>query len=322
MDIFTDDSYMELDLPKIDKSKNFTFVGLKTIARNANNKEIAFIETISNGDIKYLLNLNPIDMYPDAPTQYKNQYNEDFLKHIKLEIEYILTDIEIDTAVKSPWLSDTIPFIENILTLKVPLIAKIIRGIFQTKITTITMYGNIQPEFYITLPKGWNIMETKKSQDINSYIVMLQKYKNGEFYEDLQLERPFINIIDRKKKYNFIATTSYSEVEKDHKDNQIKYNFTYASILSFEIKFFTIIPFAFILMDSFFIYKAIKNHLNEVSPLTVALGTGILIAFLSYSYFYFNLGQEGYVIPLEKLYYVALFLTLVTAVLIICKSIA
>ena len=90
MDIFTNEH--QIVFPLIPQP----FVGLKVIARNANNNEIAFLDVKHQNQV-IILNLDNTNKFPDAPaglTKY------DGMKHLKIEIEYILSVLLIVWTIK------------------------------------------------------------------------------------------------------------------------------------------------------------------------------------------------------------------------------
>jgi len=126
MDIFTDETEIPLEL-------NDEFVGLKIFGRNGSSyREIAFLETNGvNGMAPIILILSPLKSFPPVPN---NLYKIPDLKHVKLEIEYIL----INPKIFNSWNES--------------LIHKIMGILFPKKRSTIQINNFIQPEFYFTTP--------------------------------------------------------------------------------------------------------------------------------------------------------------------------
>ena len=73
MDIYANDPTMLAGL------KNLNFIGLKVITRNGTPKEIGFLEYTNGNYFDILLNLDPLDDFPDAP-------NTTSFKHVKISV--------------------------------------------------------------------------------------------------------------------------------------------------------------------------------------------------------------------------------------------
>lgn len=295
MDIFTDQTEIPLELDD-------DFVGLKVIARNSLNREIAFLESNNEGKTSpIILNLDPLNWFPDAPKSLSKEHN---LKHAKLEIEYILTN----------------PKIKN---LKNNLIDKIKDKITPKKEATIEIGGLIQPEIYVTLPPGWRISgkpeghavgvryfnqnteETERDEGIK-----IVNRENPQPHA-IKLEEPFIKQTDGKRTYNYlIHHDSYSEIIEIAKNNRhIRFEVTYVSQMSRMVAGVSIVPFVvFLSLSALILFSGVWS-ITQKSPFIFDsnFGTGYLIILLSFSYFYNNLVKEGFYIP-HKNWYIYIFI--------------
>lgn len=103
MDVFTS----QTEIP-IEFGNGYEFVGLRVIARNCPNKEIAFLEKKDDvNSTTLILNLGSLDIFPVVPNRKGLK-----CRHVKIEIEYISTNPEItDSNYLLNW--DEIPGNDN-----------------------------------------------------------------------------------------------------------------------------------------------------------------------------------------------------------------
>lgn len=298
MDLFTDQTEISLKL------NDYYFVGLKVIARNSSNREIAFLEE-NTKDVAspIFLNLYPLESFPKVSERFSKNSN---LRHIKLEIEYILTK----------------PNIENFKEIK--LIDKMKAKILPRKTTTIQIPGQIQPELYIIIPPGWTISEHGKSVGMKYYETITKSDEpdgiNFEKIEEdnINFEEPFINEINRKYKYNYVITAEdYKKIrEKFNKKCSIFLKFTYISCMSDFTAVISMIPLFIFLPISSAIFLSLI-HVLPSSIFERSFGIGYLISTLSFLYFYFSLLKEQVFFPHEKLHYIIFTFTLIMIIILI-----
>jgi len=184
MDIFTDETEIPLEL-------NDEFVGLKIFGRNGSSyREIAFLETNGvNGMAPIILNLSPLESFPPVPN---NLYEIPDLKHVKLEIEYIL----INPKIFNNWNESLIHKIKGIL--------------FPKKRSTIQINNFIQPEFYFTTPPGWRIANKGHSIGMGCYIkTYLFSWDEISGNDDERI----IEILKDKLKIEWAKTENISKID-------------------------------------------------------------------------------------------------------------
>lgn len=305
MDIFTDKTEIPLYL-------NGNYVGLKIIARNASNREIAFLETIDKDNTSYIiLNIAPLDSFPFVPKSFSKIEN-DTRRHIKLEIEYILTN----------------PSIEILKETK--LLEKIMGRIIPKKKGIIPIIGKIQPELSITIPAGWRIcrkgtsvgMHCSNQENISTSPIIDFK-DNGKC--ELKFEKPFINRNNIKQIYNYIIDKeSYNKLKITKQNNTpIHYEFTYLSRMSLIIAGISLLPFIVFFPLSFVVFICGLKSLIYKTPFIFDTGFGIgyLVLVLSFLYFYYNLLRDQFYFPYKKSYFIIFFFTIFIIAIVFLQSV-
>lgn len=296
MDVFTN----ETDFPiEIDNH----FVGLRVIARNLANRELAFVE---KGDEKVIiLNLNILDSLPYAPIKDSKQTN---LRHIKIEFEYIYTKPQIQNVWYYPWKRNS----------------------------HVDINGQIQPEVYITLPLGWRM----DGNSILSQIFGLGKNKEGYHLgmvcklkdnskrenriklcpsnqiepseKEIIFKTPFINLVDGKRKYSYsINEECYKKLNqflKNEKNEDISYSLYYTSQIDLKVLLISIFPLFFLLTSIALIvakFSMLSSMVNGSLPVA-NYSMPFIIVLMSFSFFYYSLIKDGYNIPFKR-YYIFIF---------------
>lgn len=313
-DLITDDSKFYFK-----KLKNTNFLGLKAIGRNNSNNEIAFLEEINGDDFDIVLNFGDISKNFDVPIEdvirnFKEETIRIKLRHIKFEIEYILTKIEPDNL---PDLS----FKEWILEFFRP-----------TKHMSFEMEGKIQPEFYITMPKGWRISNADKIEGNNvglkcyfqqnvptPWVEITIRNENNET-DALKIDPPFIKNTLGIRTYNYLINSdSFKELIRSPEYTQhekIKYEFSYKSNLSNSLVGIIYAPTIFLIISSILSYQIIRGiTLNTTS----VFGMAYLIVLLSFAYYYGTLINEGYQLIRKNFVIPVILFSILVAIVVIYK---
>lgn len=299
MDIFTD----QPELP-IDSLENCNFVGLKVIARNRNNKEIPFLERKEDGKFCIILNFDPLTDFPKIPSSFAADPK---LRHIKLEIEYILTEIEITECP----------------------VGKRNNPIVQQKYSSQEIQGLIQPEFYLTLPLGWRIsgdcegdaikLKCNIERDLpSSGISLVQSQSRNTI--NLDLDEPYIKInSENKRVYNYLINDrSFNNLKgKIQENDRINFVLSYKSKLCNEIVGVSLFRY-FLGIIAIIILSVTALHFLNIVPFFFDSNFGIafLIVLMGFSYYYGNLTYLGYEIP-HKVRFIWIFLLCLIAIFII-----
>ena len=286
MDIFTNESQIPIILT--DK-----FVGLKVTARNSSNREIAFLEYSDS----IILNLTDLNSFPSIPNELKDSnilygYNS---RHVRIEIEYISID---------PKIGD----LENEETLS-KLKYKIWNKILPKRTSTIGLIRILQPEIDITLPLGWRMGGSNIFRKFFGYHKSKEGYSVGlkciiqnktdplnEFNVDFY--PPFIKTNNGKRTYNYFI---YPHPKLKNESNNLRFEFSYQSQISYIMALISITPFIIFLPISLYTFIYHVLYLFEMPTfLTImnsSIAIGISVLLLTFSIFDYNLIKEGYDIP-------------------------
>lgn len=267
----------------IDSLSDCEFLGLKAIARNVNNKELSFVERKENSKFTIIINLDPITQFP----QYTNGEIEEGMYQVKLEIDYILTNVNF-TEYNLKWRDKFFP----------------------KKYTTHEIQGRIQPEFYLTLPKGWRVsgkiregdaiilkcfIETQSSTDINLSQTNKETIK-------LKLNEPFIKINDKNRIYYYLINdASYKELLEKTKlvnNNRVSFKLAYETMLSHEVVGISLFRYVFAGFSFGILSVGYLKWIGKISyNFDCTIGTAYLIVLMGFAYFYSNLVDAGYEMP-------------------------
>jgi len=307
-----------IDSGKIQLNYDFKLIGIRIICRNLNQNEIAFIEKFSDEQSSYfLLNLD----ISSLPTIWDDDEFGNFkpYKHAKIMIEYI----DVSPNIK-----------ENKLL-------KIIPTSYESEIY---LPGNIQPEFYITLPKGkeignnWkfipNLLKAIFRNNIDGSALKL-KYLLGETIKDIKYDGPYKNLNREKKRYSY---TIESEEFRTIKDNisdvsDLTYIISFKTYFENKIILISLAPFFLLSIALVISFNEVMNLLNVnlngifTNPKLISyeiftnpilnsyvidpnFGTAYLVIILSFSLYYYSLIRDGYKIPYQSLFPYILIITI------------
>lgn len=285
-------------------------IGIRIICRNLNHNEIAFIEKFDEkGSLYFLLNLD----ISSLPTVWDVDESDNIksYKHAKLMIEYI----EISPDIK-----------ENKLF-------KIITTSYESKIY---LPDNIQPEYYITLPKGkvigsnWNFflnfLESIFKKNIDGRALKL-RYLIRDKITDVEYFGPYTNLNNEKKRYNYsIKKKEFETINNDTKNvNDFIYIISFKTYFENKIVFVSLFPFFLLLIALCISFSevidllkvnpnVILNHFESISSKTNTIsnfGTSFLIIVLSFSLYYYSLIRDGYKLPYQSIFYIILIFTII-----------
>lgn len=316
IDLITNDHEFKFD--ELNRTK---FVGIKVSARNDHNNEIPFLDYTVKEDpeknFSIILNFDPLSRFPPVPEKFiidDDNLKEKSLVQIKLEIEYILTEVE-----------ENIPEDETSFEKFISIIEKI--GVFflniQKTSMSFIMEGQIQPEFYITVPKGWMIGKFLKEEGQSVRLQLLM----DTGVENLLLDAPYIKINSNQKTYNYLINEkSYESVKKriEAGYRNIGYKVIYFSHLDYALSLISLIPYYVFLYISTYLMCYIVNYHNVgdgAFHVTGTQGMAYLIGLLSFSYFYYsNLIFEGYNLPKREGVPIIIAFSLFVIVLILFLS--
>lgn len=306
MDIYVNEQFIPISLDSL------KFLGFRVYARNLNNKELAYLEDNCGSEFKILVNLGSLDNYPivsKTDDNYTSENNGIDLRHVKIEFEYILMNPDIEDQNETKISSRCFNFFR------------------QKKEGNFSIRGNIQPEFYITMPLGWRIgkidLFSLNSNLEGNQCVLIRKYDSlDKKPEQLKLEMPFISVLEGKRKYNYLISDFVSDKSKSGVNNEhFTYIFSYIAEMSNKIVGISIIPLFYLLIVGLFIMSISYNYILYSKILNLGISTGLsyLISLLAYCYFYASFVKDGYYIP-HKFYFMAsiiLSLFVIVAIFII-----
>jgi hypothetical protein len=314
VDLITDDerySYRDLN--------NKFFLGLKIFSRNNQNREIPFLEGNNNGEYTINLNFDPLTQYPDPDPDIIRNYpflnGVSNLKHIKIEIEYILSNVEEDAQ-------EDLNLFERILkkfTLK--------------RYFTISIGGHIQPEFYITLPRGFRIQtgilsDGKKNfiegGDVEMVCKAEKAQRDGTIKKkiiSLKVDPPFVKNNLGFVTYNYLINDRYytraNRISQYY--DKIVYEFTYSTSPYDVILGLSLLPLIFLFFSSMILPGISECLLNNNLELKFGsqVGMSYLIVLLSFTYYYATLTNDDYNIPNRTVFIPAIGISIIVCFLII-----
>ncbi|MFZ1901902.1 MAG: hypothetical protein WAU66_01205 [Methanoregula sp.] len=289
MDIYANDPTMLAGL------KNLNFIGLKVITRNGTPKEIGFLEYTNGNYFDILLNLDPLDDFPDAP-------NTTSFKHVKISVEYTLIDPAIENGDPIDKLSDF--FIPK-------------------KTSIIEIGGKLQPEFYLTFPKGWklcwdNALETpfyfpeqRKLYEMGygSYLI-----DNKEIVKQIDCGKPFVKGNEGRLTYNFLIDSKDFDYLTQTWDSlkDPKMWFTYYAEVTPAIAAISLIPLIFLIFSLFILHNGLLSFLGQDTlAFDCTFGVEFLIVLMGFAYFYYSLLRDEYEIPHRQLFIISYTISLV-----------
>jgi hypothetical protein len=270
MDIYSDD-------PKMPITISDSFLGLRIKSRNTPRQEIGFIWTRRGRKVNLNLNLRS---YPRVFSSH-NPTNIPNFKHIKLEIEYTLTNPAIENFVRTSLLQR---FIDKYISPK--------KSSYQE------INEEIQPELYINLPKGWVISEDGK--DIKPIFIWTDSTGVTRVKRP-KVEIPFITYNDGKKYYSYYFDTGgyNSKNSKNH-----LFICEYRSEQSWSIfSFSVLIPILFSLISLSMIICGILDFTNYMSIVqNVSIYLIFVATYATYIFTYLAYLKEGYNMPFNHLH--------------------
>lgn len=282
------------------------FIGLRIYARNANNKEIAFLEGEGNVDKNKII-LIPILKLDDFPiiTNKNVKY-----AHIKLEMEYILpnsviSNIKIaESFSQNIWILIKSPkkfFKSPIITIQLLLKSLI----FNSEATGYLSVDNLicdnaqfQPEFYITVPLGWRI--SKRGERCLLEAIINDNMAGGTKSEIIKLGQPAVfRLHDNKRKYNYFPTNAGSKLYMENVGHIDSMGIYYSASLSQQIRIFsTHIPIILNIIAIICFGYSIFSDCKISTCLAISISFSIL--FLAYYYTYITLLHQGYAFMSKK----------------------
>ena len=287
MDIYTNENEFSFNLEGI------YFLGIRIIGRNSTRHEIAFIEK----EDKIILNLD-INSFPAVRKRFGDDKLE--LRHAKIEIEYIIRNAFAEPFYRSN-------FFLNIIDRFIP-----------KKTSAINIKGKIQPEFYITLPKGWKMAGNtffgklfRPSIEKEGQAISIT-YNTNDQVKDLSIFKPFVDRVDNKRRYSYL--TDMTDIYTDGTDySQISFDCSYISQISGKIAFLSLIPIFFLLF-SLSLYYCLFSIILFDKPLIIEQGycLSYLIVLMSYSFFYVTLIKEGYNMPGKYYFAIIVVISLIS----------
>jgi hypothetical protein len=261
------------------------FVGLRVKCRNDYNNEIAFLEVdnSSSDEAQIQLMLNSSQNLPTVILDGKTYH------HLKLEFEYI------SLSQKSYIMSTNMIPSEGIL------------GNFFEKIKNyawkpwaycrFSVDGHLQPEFYITLPLGWNMAS------VNCVLASQTLESENYIRKNIHVSDPVVfRTEEQKKKYNYIPNR---ESILEYK-SQFKTGDQYKDISTFEIfykmemelgsRLFQILPLIFAIMGGILYCD------SRISPnASPTIFINYIVIILVYFYTYISLESKGYLFTLKPI---------------------
>jgi hypothetical protein len=341
IDILTDESEMPLDLKA-------GFVGLKIVASNAYNTEIASLNYSVDAGASFdiIANLGQLDVFPAVPDSFKKQFKDesicDGLKHVRLQIEYTSpAELVNDINLLSNWFAPK-------------------------RVGICEFSGEMQPEFSVTLPKGWvisgdsvfaAILDRPTIQKLRNYVrhsSLLQRifgevgpvgnHFEGRatalfFYDssseiepekahliDLEVNKPYIKTNDDGRyTYQYLIKGDcykkfrnwIKEAKKNNDNFSLETVFMFQSELSREVRVVSYLQYA-VLVFSLIIFRdaayAMWNHTTTSFNSSVAVA--YLAGLITLAYFYADLTiTEKYDIPHRLLFAGILIFSIVAVIL-------
>lgn len=277
-DLLTD----EIEIPLVFEDN---FIDLKIFARNLFNKELSIL-TDSRGTI--FLNLEPLDSFPFVSKSLKNTDIIDSLsklRHVKIEITYILTKPQIIGS-------------------KFKQSSSVRTSIFPS-------------EIHITPPLGCRISGPKEGHAIGFRVISRKSTK--EISEDLYVHAPFIYEKHGKRVYCYWLYPEFYKIkeisDKTEEDTQIENNveITYTSkIEPMAVIISLIIPFLFLCFSLVIITVKLNSmQFGIISEPNNSIS--FLILLMAYFYFHYSYIKEGHYIPYRYFFAVVLLIAIFAA---------
>jgi hypothetical protein len=317
MDIYSDKDDFEFLLD------NFYFLEIRIMGRNSTRREIGFIE---KNDV-IVLNLD-INSFPSV-----QECDDDeifLLHHAKIEIEYIIIkNVHIEDYIRSNLRSEAEIKCRNWYSRFLDFISRqyykfIDKIIIPKKLSSLYIKGKIQPEVYITVPKGWKISG-------NSFFKKLLHptvdHEGEKFSLDcsfdptdsnpqtIRVYSPFVNKIEGKRKYSYLAVTDDLKPFYNDPAGRIPcFNIYYQTEISIEIAAMAFIPYFFLILSSVLLVKAFVPYFSGINSSFIL---PYLVILMSYSIFYGTLVKEDYDIPHKYWFTVILIYSLIVIVILL-----
>ena len=287
MDIYTNQNILPLRIAS-------DFLGLRVYARNSFYNELAFTWNQGGSQIFISLDLNS---FPNVP----NELNPDSIpnyKHTKIEIEYIISDKNLIPSERDGGLSKMID-----------------RHLSPKFLSILRKEGELQPEIYITPPKGWEI-----NSDGHSITTVFLWVENGVAQK---LEDPeymlFINSENGEKSYNYLFDSNgYNGPNASGHNFEMNY---LSSISNTSLLLSIVFPIGFLTIS---FVLGIFVFLSSRGIFQLNLGYteyfGYLAIVVTYIYVYLSYVKEGYLFPKPIFAQTGVGYTiLIIAIGIICK---
>ncbi|MGV8087666.1 MAG: hypothetical protein ACP5NU_01230 [Methanomicrobiales archaeon] len=319
VDIYTDQKEIPIDLSDIH------CLGIKILARNSSNKEIAFVWDFNSQ--KVILNLE-LHHFPNAPIPYQ------YYKHVKIEISFLIVPFETYQEILSDNVSvqnnnnadsesEIVPNI-NYNYQQGPEIEDFFRDrrtfidtyIWPKKIAHLYNDEPIQPEFDISLPKGWEIIEN------GWYYFYKVKWRNNKGEEKSEFEKdetPSVRWIDGQTRYNYLLKFNWDYYNP--KSTEHEFEFHYVSQLTWPMVILSsIIPFGFFLF-SFLILLFVDLQLFLPLVFSDAALLSLLVLLMSYLFAYLSFVKDGYIIPFQnRTAFIIIFALFIVVFTLICNQ--
>lgn len=275
-DIYTDQREVPIDLSDIH------CLGIKILARNSSEREIAFIWDQQSQ--KVILNLE-LQYFPKAPHPYQHY------RHVKIEISFLIVPFENafqgNTNLQGPEIEDFFRTRWDKFIID--------HWFWPKKIAHLYNNEPIQPEFDITLPKGWEIIED------GWYYFYKVKWRNLNGEEKIEYEKeeiPSIRWNEGQVRYNYLLKFNWDYYNPQSTDHE--FEFHYVSQLTWPLVILSsIIPLGFTLF-SLFILFLVDLRLGIPLVFSDAALLSILVLLMSYLFTYLTFIKDGYNIPYQK----------------------
>lgn len=311
MDLYVPVCKDDAETSRISKSLCFElskkFSGLKIFARNAKNNEIAFIESgESNETIQFKIHFKTDD-FPIIIDHDQKFY------HVKLELDYSLTpeDAHSYKSIIAPPPSSSSSQSKTGLCSSSIFVNDAIKGdTIVVGWVQIDAESLMQPEFYLTLPVGWE------------YPSCLFSIVSKNKFDLIELEEPVISLSEWKKKYTFIPTKNGREECNEFKKDgtgglsmQITY---FARMAPFFAFFCNWIPRLFLILFALAVptmfVGIVSGAISCALSVPALLSSAILT--IAYYYTYITLRHHGYHFPEKTKKKIAWYLKSIVGILL------
>jgi hypothetical protein len=291
MDIFTAQSDIEIPLPR-------EFQGLRVIARNSTLREVGYIWD----PVKKVIILNiDLNAFP-VSIQNANYCTLPAAKHVKIELEYEYPRADIDRYYR-PWFG------------------WIIDKFFSPKMESYKVFKDeIQPEFTITMPRGWKIRDNGK--DLVAYFQWKHNGKKKN-HQILLKKPPMAKLENGKLVYSYLLNPGLFNAPRtsDH-----IFSCRYRTELTWQVIMMSvIIPLTFTLGS----LTLVLNQFRQSFPSTftelfriIFIGNfhlestayfAILTLYGAFFFTYLNYVREGYYLPKQHAYLILSMVITLTA---------